>query len=194
MLPETPLLMVFEKRTYRKIRQKVPIETLPKPKHRQFFFSKKDRIENLLNRYAANVPYKILGKVRSHEETVLKRSSKTFWTEKLPKTPKNLDFEKKRVSKILSRSMSYTEVAYNTVETALSGNRSDSRGSSNNHWTKNQPKTPLKFFSIGRPYRILFWSVAYKKVERKTVKGLLSKRENLPRRSVHQCCTLKKLS
>ena len=165
-----------------------------KTKTSPIFFSKKDRIENLLNKYAANVPYKLLGKVRSHEETVLKRSSKTFWTEKLPKTPKNLDFEKKTVSKILSRSMSYTEVAYNTVETALSGNRSDSRGSSNSHWTKNQPKTPLKFFSIGRPYRILFRSVAYKKFERTTVKRLLSKRENLPRRSFHQSCTLKNLS
>ena len=137
MLPETPLLMAFEKKTYRKIRQKTPIKTLPKTS--PIFFSKTDHLENLLNKYPANVLYKILGKVRSHKETVLKRSSKTFWTEKLPKTPKNLDFEKKTVSKILSKSTSYTEVAYNTVETPLSGNRSDSRGSSNSHRTKNQP-------------------------------------------------------
>ena len=39
MLPETPLLMVFEKKTYRKVRRKVPIKTLPKTS--PFFFKKR---------------------------------------------------------------------------------------------------------------------------------------------------------
>ena len=39
MLPETPLLMAFEKKTYRKIRRKVPIKTLPKIS--PFFFQKR---------------------------------------------------------------------------------------------------------------------------------------------------------
>ena len=39
MLTETPLLMAFEKKTYRKIRQKVPIKTLPKTS--PIFFQKK---------------------------------------------------------------------------------------------------------------------------------------------------------
>ena len=97
MLTETPLLMAFEKKTYRKIRQKVPIKTLLKTS--PIFFSKKDRIENLLNKYGANVPYKLLGKIRSHEKSVLKRSSKNFCTEILAKTPENLDFEKRQYQK-----------------------------------------------------------------------------------------------
>ena len=89
--------MAFEKKTYRKICQKVPIKTLPKTS--PIFFSKKDRIENHLNKYGANVPYKLLGKVRSHEKSVLKRSSKNFCTEILAKTPENLDFEKRQYQK-----------------------------------------------------------------------------------------------
>ena len=183
--------MAFEKKTYRKVRRKVPIKTLPKTS--PFFFQnrpyRKSPQQVPCKRAIQNTGKTPLSWRGCIEEIV---NNFLYWT-----TIENAEkprFRKKTVWKILSKSMSYTEVAYNTVETPLSGNRSDSRGSSNSHRTKNQPKTPLNFFSIKSPYRILFRSVAYKKVDRKTVRRLLSKRENLPHRSFHQSSTLKKLS
>ena len=122
-LPITPSKIMFERRQYPKARlkklfrnaarntvvngfrkkrliekfvEKYQLKHCPILRH---FFSETDRIGNLLNKYPANVPYKILGKVCSHEETVLKSSSKTFCTEQLMKTPKNLDFEKRQYQK-----------------------------------------------------------------------------------------------
>ena len=85
-----------KKRLIEKFVEKYQLKHCPILRH---FFSETDRIGNLLNKYPANVPYKRLGKVRSHEETVLKRSSITFCTEQLSKTPKNPDFEKKQYQK-----------------------------------------------------------------------------------------------
>ena len=60
------------------------------------------------------------------------------------KNQQNSHSEKDK-NKNLAKKVSYREIAYNTVEKPLSRNKSDSRGSSNSHRTKNQPKTALNF-------------------------------------------------
>ena len=216
-LPITPSKIMFERRQYPKARLKKLFRNAARNTVVNGF-RKKRLIEKFVEKYQLkhcpilrhfffrNRPYR-----KSPQQVPCKRAiqntgkSLLSWRDCIEEFVKNFlywttnenaekpRFRKKTVSKILSKSMSYTEVAYNTVETPLSGNRSDSRVPSNSNRTKNQPKTPLNFFSIKSPYRILFWSVAYKKVDRKTVKRLLSKKENLPHRSFHQSSTLKSL-
>ena len=73
--------------------------------------------------------------------------------------------------------MSYTDVAYNTVETPLSRKKSNSRGSSYNHRTKDLPKTLLKIAFKKRPYPKFLKYVAYKNADWKTAKILISNHE-----------------
>ena len=150
MLPRTPLYIAIDKQTHQKTCQKIPIKTLPKTPP-TFSFQKKT-ISNISSKKGCKSAVQKAGRCLFPRKVCTEKLVLMFLYRKTNEITEKFRILKKTVSKSLSKKVSYTEVAYNTVETSISRKKSNSRGSSYNHRTKNLPKTPLEFAFEKRPY------------------------------------------
>ena len=115
------------------------------PKHRQHFHFKKKPYRTFRQKVECKGAVQKAGKPLFLRKDCTEMLVLIFLYQKTTEITEKLRNLKKTVSKSLSKKVSYTEVAYDTVETPLSRKKSKSRSSSYIHPTKNLPKTPLKF-------------------------------------------------